>query len=313
MKVPITEERDQPIPDSPPPSEPVTHKRRSHPLLVALLMVIIIALAGAAAILGYAYYFQKPTFPSNGINSPAPAGLTASGVLNDIKAVFSGKPASNPELSVPIKVAGYNYYTQVDPAQIKGLHDSVPYTDSALAAAKIAKVLKQKNFTETIVQAGNGESEYIANYTHSDVVCGVTAAKTANNPTGNHEVLVACANMSDYTSAAAAERPFYEAYPNKPSDNTTNILFIGHPILTPSRTLGYQTVSMQMGGVMSDGTPAQGGFTGLYYQTPDKTWHFFSSTQGNLPCSDYTNVDAKKAFVGSPCTDPAGKTSTVSL
>lgn len=313
MKVPITEESEQTNQDTAPPSQPPVRKRRSHPLIVATLTILIVILAGSAAILGYAYYFQRPTLPPASSGSTTSSKMTTDNVLAAIKPVFNGSPTDKPALSLPIKVAGYNYYTQVDQARVKGLHGSVPYTDSALATAKIAKVLKQKQFNESIIQAGSGDSEYIAHYTHSDVVCEVTATKTANNPTGDHEVAVACANMDDYSSTAAAQKPFYDVYPNKPSDQSTNILFIGHPVSSPSQTMGYQTASVTMGGVLEDGSPAMGGYTGLYYQTPDKTWHFFKSAQNDLQCNDYMGDDVKKAYLGTECKDSAGNVSHVTL
>jgi hypothetical protein len=310
VKVPITH-----IEDTPENNEPNTAKRRyrSHPLLVALLLVILVLLAGAAAVLGYSYYFQKPAVAPTENTDGKNTDVTTEKALSAIRAVFPSKPSDNPTLHLPIKVAGYNYFTQIDSSHVKGVEASVPYTDSAIATAKIAKALKEKQFTESIIEAGSSDSEYVAHYTNSDVVCGVTATKTANNPTGKHMVAAACANMNDYSVTAHAQKPFYDAYPNKPTDTSTNILFVGAPTLSPSQTAGYQTANLMTGGVLQDGTEATGSFTSMFYQTPDKKWHFFKSAEDTLPCSDYVNDDVKKAYAGAQCLDSSGATSTVSL
>lgn len=310
MKVPITHVEDTPDNNEPGPTR---RRYRSHPILVALLLVILVVLAGAAAVLGYAYYFQKPSTTPAGSRDSKSSTMTTEKALAAIRTAFPSKPSNDPTLQLPIKVAGYNYFTQIDSSRAKGVEAAVPYTDSAIATAKIAKALKEKQFTESIVETGSGDSEYIAHYTNTDVVCSVTATKTANNPTGNHEVAAACANMNDYTSLARTQKPFYNVYPNKPTDSSTNILFVGEPTISPSQTAGYQTASLTTGGVLADGTEATGSFIGMFYQTPDKKWHFFRSAENTLPCSDYGMDDVKKAYVGTQCLDDSGAPSTVSL
>lgn len=311
MKVPVTESSEPTVTGhTPPPESSPPPRRRSHPLLVAALVLTLVVFAGAAAILGYAYYFQKPPTPTSQTpTANATTDLTARQTLDMVKQVFQSSPAESPNLAVPIRIAGYNYYTEIDPARSSGLVASVPYTDSAIATAKIAKALKEQHFNESVIQAGSGDSEYIARYTHPDVVCSVTATKTANNPTGSHEVMASCANMSDYVTTAATQKPFYEAYPSKPS--ASNLLFSGAPQISPSKTAGYQIASVSMGGVMNDGTQDAGGFAGLFYQTPDKIWHFFKGAQNTLPCSDYVTDDVKKAYAGMECTDTSGNLSKV--
>jgi hypothetical protein len=309
--------QDTTTPVSPQPVE--KKKRKSHLLLVLLSLLIIAGLGGAATLLAYKYYFAKPASQSQ--STPAPVAekkLTAADTLSLVKSTYPSSASSETGLSVPVKVAGYDYYTGVDQAKVSAIKGTVPYSDSAVVVAKIAKILKEKGFTERIVQNGNDDSMYIANYTQRDVVCETTVTKTYNNPTGDHVVDVACENMSDYIAAASAQKVLYAAYPNKNSDNGTietigTVELIGVPKISTSKTAGYNTAQISMGGVATDGTVGVGGFAGLFYQTPDMKWHFFMGAQNTPQCTDYKTDDLKKAYVGTSCLGADGKEATVTL
>lgn len=296
-------------------SKPVVKKKRSsHLLLVLLALLVVAGLGGAATLLGYKYYFAKPTTQSQSTQAPAAEKkLTAAGVISLVKSTYTSDASKDAALTVPIKVAGYKYYTGVDQSKAVGIKGDVPYSDSAVVAAKIAKILKEKGFTEKIIQSGTDDSMYIADYTQRDVVCETTITKTYNNPTGDHRIDVACANMSDYTASAAAQQQFYTAYPNKDSTSDSTVELVGIPKIVASKTAGYNTAQVSMGSVMSDGTTGAGGFAGLFYQTPDMKWHFFLGAQSTPQCTDYKTDDLKKAYVGNPCIDAAGKEMTVTL
>lgn len=308
----LPQAQDTTVPEQPKPVE--KKKRKSHLLLVLLALLAVAGLGGAATLLGYNYYFAKPSTQSQTVSTPvAEKKLTASSTISAIKSSYTSDVSKDAALTVPIKVAGYKYYTGVDQSKVIGIKGDVPYSDSAIVAAKIAKILKEKGFTEKIIQSGTDDSMYIADYTQRDVVCETTITKTYNNPTGDHRIDVACANMSDYSAAASAQQQYYLAYPNKESSDDSTLKFVGIPKIVASKTAGYNTAQVSMGGVLSDGTNGAGGFAGLFYQTPDMKWHFFIGAQNMPQCTDYKTDDLKKAYVGTACSDASGKETTVAL
>ncbi len=291
-------------------------KRRSRPVIVLLLLLVIALLGGSAAVLGYQYFMpQKSSQTTNTPETVTPKALTAKSVINGIKPLYKTTPLTDGiGVMAPIKVASYDYYTRVSADKAVAVTGSVIYTDSAIVTAKIAKNLKEKQFVEKIIQAGTEDGPYLARFTQSDVVCEVTTTKTANSPTGNHEVEVACANMSDYVAAAAAQKPFFTAYPKEQRGDEVALLFVGLPTITPSKTAGYKTASLSMSGVQSEGTETVvGGFAGLFYQTPEMKWRFFIGAQDSPQCSDYKTDDLKKAYLGATCGESTGKEALVTL
>jgi hypothetical protein len=308
----LPQAQDTTLPQQPQPTK--KRKRSSHVLFVVLALLIVAALGGAATLLAYKYYFPKSASPTQTTDTqPAEKKLTAAMTISLVKGSYDSEASTDSGLSVPIKVAGYDFYTGIDESKVTAIKGTVPYADSAVVVAKIAKILKEKGFSEKIVQNGNDSSMYIADYTQRDVVCQTTITKTYNNPTGDHRVDVACANMSDYLDAASLQKPLYTVYPSKESADGSTIEFVGAPKVVASKTAGYNTAQISMGGVATDGTVGVGGFAGLFYQTPDMKWHFFMGAQNTPQCTDYKTDDLKKAYVGTSCLGADGKEATVTL
>lgn len=292
-------------------------KRRSKPAIVALLLLLVAILGGTAALAVYKLYFEKPAQQQATVveqpKAVEPSALRASDVIAKIKTDLKYTDNSESSVSTPIKVAGFDYYTslgQTDKAV--GLQSDVAYNQSAVDTAAIAKILQDYGFTEKVIQAGDGESMAIKYYTHKDVICETTVTKTVNNPTGNHQVAVNCANMSDYATTAKAQKTFYNVYPHANSPAEGTLLLAGNPIEKASKTEGYTTAQVGLGSVLDDQS-MPGGAAGLFYKTPDGKWHFFTGTQAALACADYNTDDLKKAYLGEPCYDASGKDSTVAL
>lgn len=293
-------------------------KRRSKPAIVALLLLLVAILGGTAALAVYKLYFEKPTQQQATVveqpKAVEPSALRASDVIAKIKTDLKYTDNSESSISVPIKVAGFDYYTALGQTdQAVGLQSDVAYNQSAVDTAAIAKILQDYGFTEKVIQAGDDESMAIKHYTHKDVICETTVTKTLNNPTGNHQVAVNCANMSDYATVAKAQKALYDVYPHASNPTEGTLLLAGKPTEKTSKTEGYTTAQVALSGVTEDGQAGMGGAAGLFYKTPDGKWHFFTGTQAALACSDYNTDDLKKAYLGEPCFDANGKDSTVAL
>ena len=287
-------------------------KRRSKPLLVLLLALMMAALGGVAALTVYKAYIEKPapvpasTTTQTTQSTTAPK-LTATSVLSKITPGYTVK---NDAMMQAIKVAGYDYFTTVMPAA--AAQKEVAYNQSSVETATIAKSLKEMGFAETIVQPGtDADSMYVAHYSEKDVVCRVTTIKTYNNPAGKHLVEAGCQDMTVYTANAKSLQPFYELFPT--SFKVAQLALIGTPSQAqPSKSTGYTTLQLGSGGVDEHGEAGAGGAAQLFYQTPDKTWHYFTGTQQVLPCSSYNTLDLKKAYLGEKC-DNNGTESTVAI
>lgn len=285
-------------------------KRRSRPLMVALITLLIAILGGVATLAVYKSYIEKPAVQPAVQQSTAktePTKITAANVVEDIKKSETGfEKADNVLFNYPIKLAGYNFYTVTEHAT--GVSKSVAYTDSSSVASSIGKLLQQKNFSEKVVQQPvDDTTPYIVHYASADVVCQVSVAKTFNNPKGNHSVDAACEDMSAYVSAAKAQKPFSTAFAEGKPDSVTNVVFSGMPAARQSKTAGYVLHEMSMVGYDEQTEMASvGGVLGLFYQTPEKTLHYFKSTQSDLPCSAYNTPDLKKAYAGEKCADSNG-------
>ncbi|QQS22265.1 hypothetical protein IPM09_01845 [Candidatus Saccharibacteria bacterium] len=286
-------------------------KRRSKPLLVVVLALLLVALGGVATLLLYKQYFEKqpiPTQTTSSSTSPVSSKkLTAADTINAVNEILRGTVENESTAMLqPLKVAGYDFYTGIDRNKIVSIAQSVPANDAPVMRAKITKLLKEKGFSDSTLNSVDDMETSTIRYAEADVVCSLLDTKTYNNPAGPHQFVIGCGNMSDYVSTAKAQSPFYGIYPNK-SDVDATVLFNGIPVVKASSTQGYQTAQIGVSGVM-DGQIGMGGFAGLFYQTPDKVWHYFTGTQGLIPCSDYAGSDIKKAYFGTDCSSADGKT-----
>ncbi|MBP6037948.1 MAG: hypothetical protein KA604_01260 [Candidatus Saccharimonas sp.] len=283
-------------------------KRRSKPLLVFLLALVMAVLGGIATLMVYKLYFEKPLEP---LESPVSQSdiplegvdrLRAKDVLSDLTTVaqLTDTSDSEPTFIQAIKLAGTDFYTSVSTQH--SAEKDVAATDSSVTTAVIAKDLKNKDFTETIVQTGVGQEVYIANYAHKDVICQVSAAKTYDNPAGKHHVVAKCQDMSAYEKAAKDLLPFYRLLPDT-MKTSQSISLSGDIAGKTSKTAGYMTTTLGLNSVIDDYGSIGPGSIQLFYQTPDKKWHYFKGTQQLIPCIDYITTDLKKAYVGEKCYD----------
>lgn len=289
-------------------------KRRSKPLLVLVLTLVMAALGGIATLAVYKAYFEKQAVQPTAVQPAPPTSSIPAVQKLDAKTVLQKvTPGYTPDTEMPmqpIKVAGYDYYVNTTPTA--AAKKDVAASQSPVEIATITKLLKEMGFEEKAIQPGDNESMLITNFSHKDVVCRATVTKTYNNPNGTHLVNVGCENMSRIVTQAAALKQFYTLLP---PDQTRfqNALSGDAGKVTDSKTSGYATLVLGIGGVTDEGEAGMGGAALLFYQTPDKQWHYFLSSQSILSCAAYNSPDLKKAYIGEKCSDSTGKEMTVSL
>lgn len=119
------------------------------------------------------------------------------------------------------------------------------------------------------------------------------------------QITFACSTTDEYTKNAELQKPLYTAY--SASKDYSKDIMLGLPTIKASAANGYQTAQAQFG---NDGQLV-GGSVGLFYQTPDKAWHYFINTQNILPCSTYNTTDLKNAYAGEQCGNANGSIGTV--
>ena len=293
-------------------------KRRSRPLLVVLLALLIATLGGIATMAVYTLYFDTPAekqeLQSSGLKLEQK--LTATSVVSVLQQNMTGTTVPEQAPNPPaIKIAGKTFYTQIQAANslVASRSETVPSAQADVERANLVKLLKDRGFEENTLTPPGTETTYLGELTHKDVACTLQQTQTLNNSAADHLIGVACANMADYAQLAATQQPFMTAFGTDGSVSIQRVIAIGEPNVVTSATQGFQTAELPLMGYNDGSQPASNGFMALFYQTPDKVWHFFKTAQGIVPCSEYNSAELKKAYVSNRCTGPNNQELKVSL
>ncbi len=281
-------------------------RRRSKPLLVFLLTLFMAALAALAALLVYKAYFEKQPVTSNTTPqiTSTPKKLTAQELITVVSPKLSGTDVTDKStyMAPAVKLAGYTYYVApfADEMPLATVEKMITASQTPVDRAAIGKVFSDKGFSAKEYESTESEPSMTV-YSQADVMCSVADTR-GSNEAADHTVAVVCANMTDYISFAGSVKPYatvYQTFARDDSD-TSAILFTKKPVVKASKTSGYQTAELGIGNY-TDGRIGVGGFMGLFYQTPDKKWHFFKGTQNLLNCDEFSDNEVKKAFAGEKC------------
>lgn len=295
-------------------------KRHSKPALVLLLALVMAALGAAAGIAVYKAYFEKqPATPTTTQTTTVSAPkLTAASLISGIKPSLKGTPVETGEhgdfwvgttdnfqaYAVPQQQPSGYAFTTV-PTELSGVSTSST-TQSTIDADVLAakKFLESKGLraSKNTIDPDNkilGSVDYV----NDDVACTVSLT----NYTNAYQSHIGCADMASYAANAATLKPMYTAYVNKAKLATKEGIYMGLAKVTDSPIAGYKRANVSTGNI---NTPV-GGAVALFYQTQDKTWHYFTSTQSALSCTDYPAGDIRKAFAGETCMDGSGNQAKV--
>ncbi len=315
-------------------------KRRSRPMLIVLLALLIAILGGIAALAVYKAYFEKQPQPAttptqqviNTFDASTSQDQKVRDVIAHVKTLLPSVATKDvPSLGIHRQMpAPYNFYAA--PSQNNAYNVGSPDTLTNAQGATAAKAINsyfvndQKATADALAKEGGetfaiptstttGDGLNFYRYTTADYTCAMLeqGIGDATPPYAvNHtSITVSCDIANNYKSNADAQKPFYAAYnaSGKTSSSDAPVM-LGMPSnIKASKTAGYQTATLD---ISTDGAMV-GGAAGLFYQTPDKTWHFFMGSQNDQPCSLYNTPDLKKAYLGEPCGAADGKESTVSL
>lgn len=314
-------------------------KRRTNPLLTLLLSLLLIGLGAAAGIMGYKYLFEKLATTDAVSTTTAPAQTPDDKLLAVIQRIREIMPSTiEPKVQMtdmPVHRqmgAPYNFYasapydkrfdvTTSDTLELteaakatKAIHDYL-VSDQKAKADKIFDVSADSSFLIKDGATTDTPSMYRYRYTTDTYTCGMfehsIASETPPYSTKAANISVTCQTANNYLATAKAQQPFYDAIKASPEASKLEKDFMLDIVQSPrpSQVIGYKTTATTIGGDQMFVGRAQA----LFYQTPDKKWHYFTSVQSSPGCEEYSTVDLKKAYLGTQCFTKDGKESVVSL
>lgn len=288
-------------------------RHRSQPLLVGGLALLIAILGGVATLAVYKNYFEKARPQTTATQPTTVKTVERKNISKELLTSLSSQISAGEVVldgrSPAYKPSGYDFAVAANDSP--SLHFTRSAVDSRTTSATVASFFKSKGYSEKIVVT-NAESSYtITEYGSADAKCTVNQSYSNVNDTINPvKSDIVCLDTVEYTSVANDIKPFYVAYSTSASEGPSGTVLIYEPKVTASKTAGYKTAEATIGtyGEMI------GSAMGLFYMTPDGTWHFFKATQELPACSLYNTPDLKKAYLGTTCYDiPTNKEAAVKL
>ncbi len=299
------------------PTTPATKKPKKRTGLFLFSLLLTAGAFGAAGWFGHAYLNkQKPTPETTTVTQTtqkqeiAPAA-TATSIITELSK--NGTPATYIEGLAPAsKPTTGKFFVQPVSSPSASVSFAVTDASKEVQHQKTKAWFTDKGFTATLSTPNDTSKTPATSFTSKDgaVLCDMNVGPAGTNAS-DQRLFVYCANEADYTALATKLSPLYDQYLVKfPTSNKDGNLLMSGYKETSSKTAGYLLAEVGVGQV--GGT---GGAKGLFYQSPDKAWHFVvahQSTTASVPCTTYNTPELKKAYLDQACTN-AGVASTVKL
>lgn len=317
---PPTETHDEPA-ATPPVMQSMPVKKKRNPFLFILILLVVAALAAVATytvmtfVIGSSKKTDTATVTQSTTVTPSnPQADKILAVIEHAKTLLPSTKAisTTDAMHLPHRKVGtpYNLYaigTGNDAWQIRS--DTIANTTSAASVTKSIYeyfVTDQKATIDTLIgdttftPVEKTDTKFVSYRVNTaDYTCGLTEEPAAMGTTGAI-ITLSCSTDEEYTKNAKIQQPFYTAM-STDKTYTADVTMLGTPKIKDSVTKNYKTAEVS---IWSDSELA-GGAMGLFYQTPDAVWHFFTGTQQELQCSLYNTPDLKKAYAGEACFDGA--------
>jgi len=291
-------------------------KKKRHIVRGIIVTLLVLAFLAAAGYIGW--LLVKPLEPAKQAATSAttaPAD-TAEALVDDIKTEMLGEvlttlpnggdtptksygaPAFRPD--------GYDF--SVWATEDSGFASYGAQSTARADLRSIETILKERGLLLTVLDPGSDVSMYAADYQSDDIICIVTDQKPMTI-SERYTASIGCADKESYVTNAKTLAPYFAVYKAESGNDSSKVL-MGGLRTKASTTAGYSTVSISIGG--SD-YGSVGGFAGLFYVAPDNTIHYFTGTQSQLLCADYSTTPIKKAYLGESCYDATNEAATVTL
>ena len=284
-----------------------TQKRTYNPKRVAIVLSAIVAASLIAVIvmlivaLMPAKQSKAPSTPTKQSTAPTKDTITAKQTIEHVKVYFKGADVAKSAVSTPVMAPGKSFYTVIpEVTATTSVAGAVPVANSSTQLASILKSLEYDKFTKRVFADGANNTNYLADFTRSDVTCQV-AATPQSDPKADHWFEVRCLDTSQYTEYANEQQPFVSLY--TPTTSTaTKYGFVGKPQVVASQSAGYNLMEIAANTVIDQRMSALNS-KAMFYQTTDGLWHYFRDhTDGiYVECEQYTTPVLKFAYFNQPC------------
>ena len=297
---------------------PITDEPKHHYNLRRMMIILGLIVISALVTVGLMIFFalqpvkqpaKKATTTTNSVQVDT---LTAKQEIENTKVYFKGTEKAKSAIPLPVMAPGKAFYTVIpDVEPLTSIAGEITPDKSDTQLQSILKSIDYDKFSKLVLNDGANGTNYVAEFSRSDVICQVSVTKPADK-NANHWFEVSCLDMAQYTEYATYQQTFASLY--TPATSTATYYgFIGKPAPTAAKASGYNLLEIPVG-IVIDNKMSATNVLAMYYQSPDGLWHYFKErTQGIiLECEQYSTVELKSAYVGQPCRSLAkGTTLTV--
>ena len=291
-------------------------KKKRHIVRGIIVTLLVLAFLATAGYIGW--LLVKPLEPAKQAATSATTATaeTAEALVTDIKTEMLGEvltttPSGSDEAAktygAPVfRPEGFDFSVWAE--EESGFASYGAQSTARADLRSIETILKEHGLSLTVLDPGSDVGMYAADYQSDDIICIVTDQKPMTI-SERYNATIGCADKESYVENAKTLEPYFAVYKAESGNDATKVL-MGGLTTKASKTTDYSTASISIGGADYGSV---GGFAGLFYVTPDDKIHYFTGTQSQLPCSDYSTVTLKKAYFGESCYDPTDETATVKL
>lgn len=300
-----------PILDS--PKHPYHPKR----VMIGLIAIVVLALLSVAAMLLFALLPMKNTAKpaktqQTNVQSTKQDSLSAKETISHLSVYFKGKNPVKTGITLPVKAPGSAYYTVIpETTDVVGMSGEISADMSDQQRDSIEKSLDYDQFTKQVMSDGSNHTNYLADYSRSDVVCELSITKPTDVK-ADQLFDMKCQDMSTYTAYAKRQAQWVSLYASLTA-TSVRYGFVGMPVVHPSTVANYNITQLQVSTVV-DNRMASTGKYAQFYQTPDGLWHYLQDQdEGTLiMCDQYmASNDLRSAYAGQQCRSKTGTVSTV--
>ena len=286
-----------------------------HKLKIILVVGLILAalIAALAIVLYVASSSTKPAQEAEQTETTeAIEPITAEETIENIAAYFKGQEKARSSITIPVKAKDKNFYTVIpDIADLKSIAGYMPADKSTAQRESIEKSLDYDKFTKKVFSEGDDDTNYLADFTRSDVVCQLSVDISEREEKGDW-VEISCLDTEDYIAYADNQQPLVSAYTAVVS-TAAQYGFIGKITTKDGALTGYKLVEIPASSVIDQRMSTNDNLA-LFYQSPDGLWHYFRDRNRDVlvECENYNSEALRKAYADQPCRDrSSGETEAV--
>lgn len=284
-------------------------KHTYHPKRMMLTLGLIVGASLLAVVIMLLYALLPPQSSKKSTNTSqtpttttVPADtLTAKQTIEHVAAYFKGAEKAKSPISRPVTAPNKSFYTVIpETAPLISLAGNVMADKSDTQLESILKSMNYDKFVKQVLADGASGTNYLADLTRNDVICQVAVTKQ-KDAKADHWFEVRCLDMSTYTEHANIQQTLVSLY-TPLTASSVQYGFVGKPSTRASKTAGYTLAELPVGTVIDNRLTTTNRLA-LFYQSPDKLWHYFTDRDTSLlvECENFDTPVLKTAYSGESC------------